>query len=530
MANIIDYVKWRGDLSFAERSFTVVDNLVFSHLAYVDFNSYLKDRSMTIEEIYRITGENILYKCLTTTNDDKEFFKACAFSKRFSKVKVLNFVEETDPKTNIQFAAMTFEMDDGKKIIIFRGTDETIVGWKEDFMLSYTPVPAQKRALEYLSKALDTDEKFFVAGHSKGANLALYSASYINEDKQNKITKIYLNDGPGFCDEVLDNSLIKKIDSKCVRIVPTYAVVGKLFEPQISESYIVNSYAAGLDQHTLTTWKVDAEGLCCARDYDPDSYAVNNIFKSFIESMDKEHRESFVSLLFDTMQENGAVTIADFMKGGPAAFENVLIKVVGEDDTGKSPVKHIWENVRAKYKKRNENKDPDKSALKWKIFRMIAFLLMGILCMWIPKYLIRAFIAFALFAVTMYQVVLTIIHLAKNKWNLAADKLRINICIIMIVFFVLLLIKGEALFVFTSGIFGIFFLMFSNQCLIKFKEEKTDRLRKNRYLFEVIMTFLLGAFILVAPDMDLTWYTYACGVFFIIDFVFEVIDLIRGRK
>ena len=37
MASILDYLDWRGDITFAERPFNEVDNLLLAELSYLDF-------------------------------------------------------------------------------------------------------------------------------------------------------------------------------------------------------------------------------------------------------------------------------------------------------------------------------------------------------------------------------------------------------------------------------------------------------------------------------------------------------------
>lgn len=69
-----------------------------------------------------------------------------------------------------QFAALTFRLPDGTLYLAFRGTDDTLVGWKECFAMSYAfPVPAQALAQDYLVQAAQRPRRLRVGGHSKGA-------------------------------------------------------------------------------------------------------------------------------------------------------------------------------------------------------------------------------------------------------------------------------------------------------------------------------------------------------------------------
>lgn len=46
MANIMDYMDWRGDLSFEADEFNEVDNLILAQLAYVDFEGIVTAEEM----------------------------------------------------------------------------------------------------------------------------------------------------------------------------------------------------------------------------------------------------------------------------------------------------------------------------------------------------------------------------------------------------------------------------------------------------------------------------------------------------
>ena len=214
MANIIDYVKWKGDASFADRPFNIVDNLVFSELSYLELpDTLFSEEPLTIRKVWEKLGENAKFRLVTSSNDEIELLKACALSERFSCVSISDYEDSCSDLQETQFAAMTFHLSSEEAFIAFRGTDDTILGWKEDFMLCYCKVPAQERALQYIEKMIAGGKRYYVGGHSKGANLALFGAAYLRNNKDSLI-KVYLNDGPGFCNDVLDSNRISLIDDK----------------------------------------------------------------------------------------------------------------------------------------------------------------------------------------------------------------------------------------------------------------------------------------------------------------------------
>ena len=223
MANIIDYVNWRGDISFDERPMNEIDVMVLCHLGYADmtpaFTGLRAKRERTIKEIWDELGENVKFRLITSGRNDRRLLEQCAKSKRFGSVVISNYVDETSVIANMQFAALTYHVSDKEVVVVFRGTDDTIVGWKEDFMISYTKVPAQEKAYSYLKRTLARNEKCHVAGHSKGANLALFAVAHLEKEELDKVAKVYLNDGPGFCNEVLDTESKRNPDEDMVVVI-----------------------------------------------------------------------------------------------------------------------------------------------------------------------------------------------------------------------------------------------------------------------------------------------------------------------
>ena len=531
MSNIVDYVKWRGDLSFDERPFNIIDNLVFAQMGYLSLIDIPKDTTdLTIKKAWDIIGENAVFKQVTRDADSNNFFKACALSKRFGNIRITDYEDDTSISENKQFAAVTFHINDKQAIISYRGTDETIIGWKEDFMISYCKVQAQELALKYAQRMLQMDKQFYITGHSKGANLSLYAAAHLNDAELAKVDKVYLNDGPGFCQDVLDTSLISKIDSKCVRITPHYCIVGAIFDPQITESYIVKSNASQMLQHGVLSWQINENGLDQAPEHDAVSEHINKLFDKFIEKMDNlQDRQAFVNSIFDTMGQNGAVTIEDFMKKGPAALENLLVTVVGENEEGLNPLKTVKNNVVEDIKQTSFAKIVEKGIEKKSAIRVVVGIIIAVCCYIVPENFIETIFAILLFIMMAYQIFLTIYHLRKNKWNLNKERIRVNISITMIVAYAIIIVKDEALFLLSSILFGIFFLIASYQNIIKYKDSK-DSLCKKRYIIEAIMSFIYGGYLVVSPDVGLQWYTISCGTFFLLDAIFELIHIYRVHK
>ena len=532
MGNIVDYVKWRKDLTFEERPLNIVDNMVFSFLAYLDLSEiYEEGARMTLRQIWQKLGRDARFKYLDPEGDDADILEACGKSERFGNIVVSDYEDYVDQGKNGQFAAMTFHINEEEAVIAFRGTDETIVGWKEDFMMSYTKVPSQDMALSYCQKHISNINKCYIVGHSKGANLALFSAAHMSDDELSHVEKIFFNDGPGFCREVFDGELIDRIDEKCVKITPRYCVVGAIFEPQITESYIVNSTAKQLLQHGIMSWEVDADGIVTADTHDISSIRINELFDGFIRKMDKlSDRQTFVDSIFDAMSASGAITIGDFVSEGPLAFENLIVSVVSGENDGANPLRNVKSNIVSDIKNTKLVKQIVPTSDRASLYKIGVSALIGILCLIIPRTFIEAAFAIVVFAVVALELAMTVYHLHKSAWDFAGERLRINTCIALIVAYLLMIVKDGALYLFSSILLGTFFWIRCNQFVIKYKESRGNRFFRCRYMLEIILTFIYGGYLLVAPKVGIEAYTISCGSYFLLDACFEIIRYIENKK
>lgn len=240
MANIFDYINWRGDLSLRESEFNEIDNLILARFSYFPFDNILKeDEVITIEEAGKrfktldVEKERILQK------EDIDLFPKMAESNRFFDMKISNYINKISPEEEKQFSAITIFMPDDTIYISFRGTDNTLIGWKEDFNMSFREkVPSQLDAVEYVNKiASKYTNKLRIGGHSKGGNLAVYAASFCEKEIQERIINVYNNDGPGFHETITIDPNYKRIIPKVHTLIPQTSIIGRLLYHE--ESYTV---------------------------------------------------------------------------------------------------------------------------------------------------------------------------------------------------------------------------------------------------------------------------------------------------
>ena len=238
-----------------------------------------------------------------------------AESVRFGNCVIRNYVNEIVTEAEQQFSAVEIVLDDGTSYISFRGTDDTIIGWKEDFNLSTGVVPAQKRAVEYMQRISDKASGMLrVGGHSKGGNLAIYG-SVMCKSVHDKILKIYSNDGPGFSKEFQESPETAEMMPKIIRIIPEYSIIGTLLEHE-KQPIIVASTSRGLLQHDGFSWEVQGPGFVRRDSLNKTALRFIEILHKWIDGMDMEQKRLLIEDLFATLQASGYENLSEVQSGG----------------------------------------------------------------------------------------------------------------------------------------------------------------------------------------------------------------------
>ena len=340
MANIEDYIKWRGDITFEVDPFNEVDNLLLSELAYIDFDGIVgpgRKDEISLSEAERLffekhTKEEIM-DTVMFVKVAPFFMKPMAESERFGRMKLCAYVNEVDRESQSQFSAVTFIMPDNTYFVAYRGTDSSLIGWKEDFNMSYLyETPGQRRAVLYLNDNFKSCRKpIRVGGHSKGGNFAIFAASFCLESIQNRILNVYTNDGPGFRDEVLEAPGYNRILPKITSIVPEETLVGMIQGNNITHHY-VKSDKKGIAQHDATTWQVIRNHFEYVERSD-QAMIIDETMRSWLSEIPDDKRERFVDVLFDVIMAGGANTTDDFVSGGLKSVSNAYDRIK-ELDTG----------------------------------------------------------------------------------------------------------------------------------------------------------------------------------------------------
>ncbi|MCR4870438.1 MAG: DUF2974 domain-containing protein [Atopobiaceae bacterium] len=314
MANIIDYACCELD-PLTARPLGDVDSLILSWLSYYRLPEQAADartqRGMRFSDLYdkgyldevtAITGNADSYRYLIA---------AVAASPRFRGMRICNYVEEVDPEREKQFSAMTFKFPGNITYVAFRGTDNTLVGWKEDFNLAFeTEIPSQREAVEYLEHAASiTRGQLWVGGHSKGGNLAVYAAVMCNDRTAKRLRAAFSHDGPGFTPEMMSREAWAKRAGLIRKTIPNQSLIGMIFEQQ-DDYQVVASTEQGIMQHDPFSWKIDS---CSFKLVDQLSLGARHVDRSlneWVANMTPEEREQFVDTLFSIFAASGETTFA----------------------------------------------------------------------------------------------------------------------------------------------------------------------------------------------------------------------------
>lgn len=388
MGNIIDYAR-EEQRSFEELPFNEVDALILAQLAYEDiprlvpalddernmygtFRGRMHHFPMDRHNL-RQSAKALLrapFSAITLKQMDEalhggadsacqhqvhavnftdpaimhSFVRTVAANPRFSGLRVGAFAERFDTDEQTQTAALTFLLPDGTLVLSFRGTDDSLVGWKEDFNMAFQyPVPAQRMAADYIcavAKLWPGD--MILTGHSKGGNSAVYAAMNAPAKIRKRIAAVYSLDGPGFPEHVVTSEPYLSTVSKVHKIVPDSSIIGMVLETP-EPCVVVKADCEGLMQHFAFTWQVDGDAFVRVDDIAPSSHEFNSSFNRWMTGLSREEREHMVDALFQVIHASGATTFSGLIASMPLSLPSMIGAIVGLTPDER---KHLMEAMR----------------------------------------------------------------------------------------------------------------------------------------------------------------------------------------
>lgn len=353
MATVLDYLKEYRDISFREMPMTEVDSLALCQLSYLKFDGLVPEvhenlPSVTLATLKKNPEFDKLFADVRYEEVNRALVDAMLSGKRYRNLKLNCYVNLVEKEWETQFSAITFLLEDGTVYLAYRGTDETIVGWKEDFNMAFlSPVPSQEYSVKYLNSVASRIKRpFYVGGHSKGGNLAVYSAMNCREEIQERIIRIYSMDGPGFRPEVLERCNYAAIRSRVVKILPHSSLVGMLFESDMNFQ-VVESKKFGLAQHDPYTWLVEGEHLVRVNDIYERRKLMDNTLNEWILSLNEEQLRTFVDTLYQVIAASQADNLIDLTADWKKSMNGIVgaLKEVDEETAKvlKEVIKSLFE-------------------------------------------------------------------------------------------------------------------------------------------------------------------------------------------
>ena len=318
MADLFDYMSWRGDLSFLDSPANEADYYLISKIGCPNLTEIISGDHREIAlheavEAYRGRGDNDSASLGIATSPQviKSFYRLPSLP-RFRPLMLSGYRKTDDASNTEQFSALTVRIPGGIRFITFRGTDDNIFAWKENFRMSVMDsIPAQADALNYLLWAMDAyDGNFIVCGHSKGGNLAVYAASMLPQNLQDRIMSVYNFDGPGFRDSFLKQEGYQRALPKIHTLISQNSIVGLLLSTG-KKPEIVTSNSFGAKAHDGFTWEVLGTGFVRTDALSPSSTAFQDAMNKTLSGMNREAQKAFIDDFFQIMTSTGAFTLTD---------------------------------------------------------------------------------------------------------------------------------------------------------------------------------------------------------------------------
>ncbi len=321
MPNIQDYVIWRGDLPLDRVPLCDVDALLLSYLSYMPYDNIvgdafdggisLRDAAQKLLEVNEREKTPLAYN----VKEDRKLLAALMESARFGDIRLVGYTNRVDTKLEEQFSAVTYLLGEGHAFVAFRGTDNTVVGWKEDFNMSFeTEVPAQRDAVAYAQHvAAAIDLPLIVGGHSKGGNLAAYAGMFVDEATRARIQTVYNFDGPGFNEATISSEAFGKVDMRIRTFVPQSSMIGILMwhrEPFT----IVRSNGVGVFQHDAYTWQILGGGFMTLTERTGHSHFADDTIKRWLEELSPDMRRQAIDGIYAVLSASGGMNVSELFE------------------------------------------------------------------------------------------------------------------------------------------------------------------------------------------------------------------------
>lgn len=497
-SNLLTYLEWRGDIPLEKSPFNEIDALVLAIFSYLNLEKYIPsgNKEVTVAEIaekyFASSSESI------DASQYQELFKLMSEADRFKNARLSHF--NSTLTAQCQFSAVKIVLEDGTHYMAFRGTDDTLVGWREDFEISFKETKAQLLGARYLKEILASDDhNFILGGHSKGGNLAEYAALHLSADYQRRIKAVYTFDSPGLADEVegaygqVNDKFLKQV---LHRYVPDYSIVGRLFEPKDIEPTIIYSTNSNITQHDTYSWQIKGNQFVTHKRPNSESRIYNQLINQWIGQATLEERESLTKDLFEALEASGSTKINQLAKNGFGGFGAILLSVTNSSRRTKFILGSLFDSIWQMIKSQQIG-----SALfsKGSLTGWLLILL-GVVSLTAPGY---AFKAFGILA-SLGGIIFSVKHILSVSVTSFKPQQKHFFLITYLALFAIsvALLSNNQLLIFLAHYFlGIFLLFYAYGRTRKIiMRDQTGIFRIIITALEAIVAFTLGIIVIINPE------------------------------
>ena len=338
MGNITEYVENNMN-TFDAMAFNAVDSLVLSELSYIRFDNIVPSISdgrtpVKMRDLLKAELFASMFNSIRDTENHRRIFLAFSASPRFRNTCLDFYADISDPVLDKQFSAVTFFLEDNTAYIAYRGTDSSFVGWREDFNMAYmSSVPAQQEGVKYLNTVagkMPSVRKLRVGGHSKGGNIAVYSAINCDLPVQERIETVYNHDGPGFKDNIFESTQFLAIQGRIHTTLPEEALIGMLL--QHHEDYLViKSSQHGVLQHDPFTWNVEDGDFCYVPKIKSGALIRSKTLNEWLNSLSDENRKLFIDALFQLLDKTEYKSVHELSESWQKGAASMLSMIKSSD-------------------------------------------------------------------------------------------------------------------------------------------------------------------------------------------------------
>ncbi|MBR1592153.1 MAG: DUF2974 domain-containing protein [Ruminococcus sp.] len=351
MANILDYLDWRGDIPFSADPFNEADGLILSQFVYVPLNGIVPSdfgKEISLKDAFAGYSPSAVDEKsrIISFDEDNILFEKMAQSQRFGNIRLTGYIENIDTEKEVQFRAVSCILEDGTVFISYSGTDDTVIGWKEDFNISYMQqTSGQLQAVSYLNDNFKNSPHIIrTGGHSKGGNFAIYASVFCDRDIKNQIAEIYSYDAPGFREEITQSWQYINMLPRIKSYVPETSVVGMLLNNSM-EHRIVKSSAVGIKQHISYNWEIMRNRFVLTQELSKSGHIINKALSGWIDNFSDEERKLFTDTLFSVLEAPEKDTIKEISKNKWSAYSAMFRAIRGLSAEQQAVIKDAFKKI-----------------------------------------------------------------------------------------------------------------------------------------------------------------------------------------